>query len=40
LGFGVCWATTEVFAREGVVCLLHHFSDVVVEAESFMDVQT
>jgi hypothetical protein len=31
LGFDVCWATAEVSAREGsVVCLSHHFIDVVV----------
>jgi hypothetical protein len=36
----VCWATAEVSAREGVVCLLRLFIDVVVPVEGFMDVQT
>jgi hypothetical protein len=42
LGFDVCWATAEIPAREreGVVCLLRHFIDVVVQAEGFMDIQS
>jgi hypothetical protein len=42
LGFDVCFATTDVSAREGqgVVCLLSHFIDVYVPAKGFMDVKT